>query len=62
MNILFGTFGVLLSFTIIYGNELVGHQFEISDEGKQNFDRLVADGDIDTTWGAINNDSVRIGV
>ncbi|XP_070495075.1 uncharacterized protein [Chironomus tepperi] len=54
-------FAVLLSFALIYGDDLVGHEFEVS-ENEEYFDQFVAQGDIDTVWGSINNDSVRVGI
>jgi len=55
-------FIIFLSFNIIYGNDLSGAEFEITEniENVQMFESFVTEGDIDRTWGAINSDSVRI--
>ena len=61
MKILIGIVAAVLSFTIIYGNDIVGYEFEISED-EQIFDKFAAEGDIDKIWGAINDDSVRVGL
>ncbi|KAL7039841.1 hypothetical protein ACKWTF_000138 [Chironomus riparius] len=61
MKIFFGIIATLLSFTIINGDDIRGHEFEISED-EQNFEKFAVEGDIDKIWGAINNDSVRVGI
>lgn len=60
MKIFIKTFVVLQSFTIIYGNDLIGNRFEITEEDIQSFDLFKEEGDIYKIWGSINNNSVKI--
>ena len=56
-----GIFTILLAFNLIFADDFSGNQFEVT-ENLERFDSLVAEGDIDKTWGAINSDSVRVGM
>jgi NAD kinase len=57
-------FLIFLSFNTIYCNDQSGVEIEISEniEDQQIIKSFVDGSDIDKTWGAINNDSVRIGM
>lgn len=63
-QVILGIILVHLSLTTVYGNELGVNDLNTieTDEDEENIKKFVTEGDIDTTWGSINNDSVRIGL